>query len=168
MKIKIALIMLICTAGMAQAQNAAIDTVAKKAITDLAFITGQWEGSGWMIGVDGVRHEFTQSENIRFKLDTTAILIEGKGFAGGRAVHNALAVIRFNATENRFDFYSFLSSGKEGVFKAFIENGELVWYLNEGMKYTVRIDDKGNWYEKGEMNMGESWFQFFETNLHRK
>ena len=61
------------------AQEAETDLLNKKEVSKLAFIVGEWEGDGWMMGRDGQKHAFTQTENISFKLDSTAILIEGRG-----------------------------------------------------------------------------------------
>src|SRR5690606_40316174 len=67
------------------AQNFETDLESKSEILKLEFITGNWEGKGWMMGQDGQKHHFDQTENITFKLDSTAILIEGQGEANGRS-----------------------------------------------------------------------------------
>jgi hypothetical protein len=40
-----------------------------------------------MMGRDGSKHEFTQTEKVQFKLDSTALLIEGLGTDQGQLVH---------------------------------------------------------------------------------
>ncbi|MEQ9097697.1 MAG: hypothetical protein RIF36_22660 [Imperialibacter sp.] len=161
----ILVILLVPFIGWAQAPET--DVIAKTEVTRLGFITGQWGGKGWMYGQDRVRREFDQVEDIRFKLDSTAILIEGKGFSGSKAIHNALAIVTFNKSENNYSFYSYLSTGRKGEFKGELIGEEFYWYPAENMRYIISINDKGQWYEKGEINMGTSWFQFFEMTLDK-
>ena len=149
------------------AQEAETDTVAKKAISELAFITGDWSGSGWMMGRDGQKHAFEQTEKISFKLDSTAILIEGMGQAEGKTIHNALAIVTYNKADGKFNFRSYLASGRSGDYDAELIDGGFHWYPNENMRYIIRLNEKGQWYEKGEMKRGDDWFQFFEMTLDK-
>ncbi|WP_339814094.1 hypothetical protein [uncultured Imperialibacter sp.] len=161
----ILVILLVPVIGWAQAPET--DALAKAEVTKLGFITGRWEGKGWMYGQDRVRREFDQVEDIKFKLDSTAILIEGKGSSGGKNVHNAMAIITFNKSDNNYSFYSYLSTGQKGEFKGELIGEEFYWYPAENMRYIISINGKGQWYEKGEINMGTSWFQFFEMTLDK-
>src|SRR5690554_6625031 len=72
----------ILIATLADAQIPQTDKEAREAISKLAFMTGHWDGEGWMMTPDGQKHPFTQSEDIVFKLDSTALLIEGLGKKG--------------------------------------------------------------------------------------
>lgn len=91
----IILALLLLSASIA-AQDTKTDEQNKKEVSKLAFIVGDWKGDGWMMGRDRQKHAFTQTENIRFKLDSTAILIEGRGMNNGEIIHNALAVITYD------------------------------------------------------------------------
>ena len=46
------------------------------------------------------------------------------------------------------------------------------WWLETPrgkLKYTIEINEKGEWYEKGEFEMGkDNWFQIFEMTLTKK
>lgn len=150
------------------AQNFETDLESKSEILKLEFITGNWEGKGWMMGQDGQKHHFDQTENITFKLDSTAILIEGHGEANGRSVHDALAVISFDKESKNYTFTSWLANGRGGQFKAALIDDKFYWYPNENMQYVISLNEKGQWHETGEIRQGDKWFQFFEMTLDRK
>lgn len=153
---------------MALAQIVETDAAAQAEIKKLSFLVGNWQGSGWMMGQDGSRHSFEQTENVGLKLDGTALLIEGQGRAEGRVVHNALAIITFNSNDSNYSFFSYLANGRKGDFKGELIDGTFYWYLNEGMRYVITINQQGEWFEKGEMNRGGNWFEFFEMTLRKK
>ena len=144
------------------------DTICKSEISKLAFIVGQWEGEGWMMRPDGKKYPFNQTENIQFKLDSTAILIEGMGTSNKEIIHNAMAIVSYNKPEKNYVFQSYLQNGRKGEFKAELKNEKFYWYPNENMRYIISINEKGQWYETGEMNREDSWFQFFEMTLDKK
>ena len=149
-------------------QSLTTDSTSQKEVGKLAFIVGNWEGEGWRMERDGKKHTFTQSEKIQFKLDGTAVLIEGLGKDKDQVIHNALAIITYNKAEKNYSFKSFLSSGLGGSFKAELLDDKLYWYPNESIRYIISLNDSGQWYETGEMNRQGNWFQFFEMTLDKK
>lgn len=159
---------LLFTASITNAQELETDKEAQKAISQLEFIVGNWAGTGWMMGRDGQKRTFDQTEKIKFKLDSTAILIEGLGKSNGKIIHNALAVVRYNKAEENFNFRSYLSNGRGGDFKAELIDGKFYWYPNDNMRYIIYLNDKGQWYETGEMKRENEWFQFFEMTLDKQ
>jgi hypothetical protein len=162
-----ALLSLILTIS-AYGQTPVTDSQAKEEVSKLSFIVGNWEGEGWMMGRDGTKHPFKQTEKIQFKLDSTAVLIEGLGTNQGQVIHNALAIVTFNKEEENYTFNSFLSSGRGGSFEAKLVDDKFHWYPNENMRYIISLNEKGQWYERGEMNREGNWFQFFEMTLDKK
>ncbi len=86
------------------AQSTETDKISQSEISKLNFITGHWEVQGWMMGADGKKSEFEQTEKIQFKLDSTAILIEGLGKYKGKIIHNAMAIVSFNKENNDYTF----------------------------------------------------------------
>ncbi|MEO7443937.1 MAG: hypothetical protein ABIT96_04845 [Ferruginibacter sp.] len=153
---------------MTNAQDLQTNLSNKKEMEKLGFITGEWKGKGWIMEKDGQKHFFIQTENISFKLDSTAMLIEGMGMDNGKIIHNALAIITYNKTDSNYSFHSYLSNGMEGNFKAEVIGEKLYWYPIEGMRYIIYLNEKRQWYETGEMKRGEQWFQFFEMTLDKK
>jgi hypothetical protein len=143
------------------------DKASQKAIRQLEFMAGDWKGNGWIMGRDGNRHNFEQTEKVQFKLDSTVMLVEGLGKTNGVVTHNALAIISFNKADENFSFRSYLSTGLGGTFTGEVKEDAFFWYPNEQMRYIIRINEDGQWYEKGEMNRGGDWFQFMEMTLDR-
>ena len=90
--------------------------------------------------------------------------VSGKGLV----THNALAVISFNKEENTYNFQSYMSNGRSGSFKAELIENKLFWYPVDNIRYIIFINDEGQWYETGEMNRNEQWFQFFEMTLDKE
>lgn len=92
-------------------------------ISKLDFLVGKWEGDGWIIGRDGQKHPFQQTEKIQYKIDGVAILIEGLGKSNGRISHNALAIISYNIKDSIYRFQSYTSSGRWGSFDGKLIDG---------------------------------------------
>ncbi|GAA4321678.1 hypothetical protein GCM10023115_49390 [Pontixanthobacter gangjinensis] len=149
------------------AQTFETDQQAKSAIQKLSFLSGEWKGKGWRISQDGNKYHFDQSETVQFKLDSTALLIEGKGTAKGRLIHNALAVVTSEKESGNYEFQSFLQNGMKGSFKAELKDGNFYWYPNPNVRYIISINDKGQWHETGEYSRQGNWIQFFEMTLDR-
>lgn len=168
MKKAILLILIISVTKLICAQDMETNQSNKREVSKLAFIVDDWKGNGWMMGQDGQKHSFSQTENISFKLDSTAILIQGHGMNDGKVIHNAMAIITYNKAENHYNFHSYLANGREDSFKAELIDKKLYWYPMPNMRYIIFINEKGQWYETGEMQRGEQWFQFFEMTLDKQ
>lgn len=148
-------------------QSFETDSLSKSKISDLGFMVGNWKGTGWMMGQGG-KSEFEQTEKIQFKLDSTAILIEGLGKDNGKIVHNALAILTYNKTDKNYSFRSYLQNGQNAEFKAELIDNKFYWYPNEKVRYIIWMNENGQWYEKGEFKREENWNQFFEMTLDRE
>lgn len=148
-------------------QSYQTDATSKSEVSKLAFITGQWKGQGWMMMAGGKKSVFDQTENIQFKLDSTAILIEGLGKNDGKVIHNAMAIVSYNKEDKNYVFQSYLQNGRRGEFKGELIDGKFYWYPNKNMRYIIELNEKDQWYEIGEMKRGDDWYQFFEMTLDR-
>jgi hypothetical protein len=60
-----------------------------------------------------------------FKLDSTAILVEGLGEGQGTVIHDALAIITYDSGNQKYNFRSYLSSGRQGAYPAEIIDEKL-------------------------------------------
>ncbi|MCX2743300.1 hypothetical protein OO013_05455 [Mangrovivirga sp. M17] len=148
-------------------QSFETDSVSKSEISKLNFMTGKWEGKGWMIGPDRKKTEFEQTENIQFKLDSTTVLIEGVGKNNGLIVHNAMAIVSYDKDLGAYTFQSYLQNGRKGEFKGELIDGKFYWYPNENMRYIIELNENDQWYEVGEYKRENDWFQFFEMTLNK-
>lgn len=160
----LSLALIISTASFSQMSKP--DSISKAKIKKLGFMVGNWSGNGWMMGRNG-KSEFNQTENIQFKLDSTAILIEGIGKTNGKIIHNALAILTYNKDKDEYSFRSYLPNGQNAEFKAELKDNKLYWYPNENVRYIIWENDQKQWYEKGEYNQSGNWTQFFEMTLDR-
>jgi len=152
---------------MTNGQSTETDTLSQSKMKQLDFMIGKWEGSGWMMGFDGTKNDFDQTEHIQYKLDGTAVLVEGLGRSDGRIVHNALAIITFNKETDKYNFQSYLSTGRGGSFPAEIIDNKMYWYPRDNMRYVISLNEEGQWFEVGEMKRNGEWFQFFEMTLDK-
>lgn len=168
MKLSLLILVLAAISNISIAQSSETDKTSQAEVKKLSFLVGEWSGSGWMMGQDRIRRTFDQTEKIQFKLDSTAILIEGLGKSDGKIVHNALAIITFSGKEDHFDFQSFLPSGQKGNFKSELIDGIYYWYPAESVRYIIQINEKGQWSEIGEFSQGDNWYPFFEMTLDKK
>lgn len=153
--------------GTVQGQNYELSPESQEAMKPLAFLEGKWKGTGWMMSRDQQKYEFEQTEEVSFQLSGTHLMIKGQGVSDGKVIHHALAMISPTSEAGDFDFTSFLQSGQKGSFKSELIDGVLYWYPNDQVRYVIRLNDAGQWYEVGEYNMGENWFQFFEMTLDK-
>ncbi|APG59787.1 hypothetical protein LPB144_04865 [Christiangramia salexigens] len=149
-------------------QHYKTDELAKEQISKLKSFTGNWEGSGWKMEPDGSRYDFTQTEKISFKLDSTSLLIQGKGLRKEEVIHNAMAVVTYNSTTGDYDFHSFLQNGRKGEFPARLINNKFYWYPDQQTRYIIEINEEGHWFEVGEFRQNDEWKQFFEMTLQKK
>ena len=144
----------------------------RNAMSQLEFLIGQWEGEGWMMTQSGTKETFKQTEHIQWKLDKSLILVEGKGMSEEEIVHNALALISFDPNTSTYRFQSHLANGRSGEYTGeMIEEDAFRWTIEvpgRTIRYTITLNDQGQWFETGEFKMGEQWMQFFEMTLEKK
>lgn len=160
----------------ALAQPPELPTAQLAAIDRLAPMLGEWQGSGWIqMGPEG-RSEFRQTESIREASGGTTVLVEGRGVADvdGRevVVHDALAVISFDAAEARYRFAAHTGRGEHRDSElTIVDDGSMVWGFDTPrgkVRFTIWIGE-GTWREVGAFSSdGEQWLPFLEMNLIRK
>ena len=141
----------------------------------LDWLVGHWKGTGWMqMGPQG-RKEFTQTETNQWKLDGLVLLIEGQGKSkvDGSTVHTALAFVSYDEGAKTFRWRAFTAEGRQTDAVAKVGANSLEWGVEISqrgrMRYTIKLNDKGEWFEVGEMSQdGQTWQKFFEMTLQRQ
>ncbi len=172
--IGVALMLLAPVAAMAQLPSTASAAEMKK----LDFLTGEWKGEGWIEMGPGGRSTFKQTEAVQSKLNGTVIIVEGLGtgkLAGSGqdgVVHNALAVISYDSAARKYLFRAFRADGNYIDANATVGDKNLIWGFKSPqgaeIKYTIKLNDAGQWLEIGEFSMdGKQWRKFFEMTLQR-
>ncbi|HEX7707642.1 MAG TPA: hypothetical protein VF701_14390 [Thermoanaerobaculia bacterium] len=141
----------------------------------LDFLIGEWEGEA-TVRMGGQTHHVLQFEKVQSKLDGKVLLIEGLGRqkgedgAAGEVVHNAMAVVSWDESRKLHRFATWLSNREGGEMTLRVTGkNEAVWQTPDGrMRYTIRLDDEGRWYETGEFTRdGEKWEPFIEMLLSK-
>ena len=101
-------------------------------------------------------------------------LIEGLGKAkeDGSTVHEALAFISFDHRAKTFRWHAFKPEGQIDT-EAKVGTDRLEWSLDipqrGRMRYTITRNEKGDWFEVGEMNQkDQTWRKFFEMTLRKE
>jgi hypothetical protein len=152
---------------------------AKKAMEKLSFLAGKWSGSGWQMNQQQQKMTFTQTEDIKFLTDGESLLVQGMGKTKDpetgeeKLIHNAVALITYNPQEEGYDFRSYaVGRGSGNYIGRLVKDRHFEWFLdtpNGKIRYTITINEAGQWHEIGEFAMGEnSWFQFFEMTLDKE
>jgi hypothetical protein len=140
----------------------------------LDFLVGEWQGEGWMEIAPGQRRTFKGTETIQSKLDGLLLTMDGlhRGQVGGKdaVVHSAFTAISYDDKAKRYRFQAFTARGNYEDAEAKITDGQLVWGMKVpqfgDMRYTIKLDDKGRWFEIGEVTQdGKEWRKFFEMTL---
>ena len=144
-----------------------LNPAAQQKMANLGFLEGEWKGTGWTIGQDRIRKTFEQEEKIQWMLSGTLLQVEGKGTSNGQVVHHALALLHPGEKDGEFQFTSFLQSGMHGTYPAKLVDEKLIWQPVEQVRYTIWINEKGQWQEIGEYLGGTQWFKFFEMTLDK-
>jgi hypothetical protein len=149
-----------------------------QAMKKLDFLVGEWQGEGWTEFVPGQRRTSPISEKVRPGLGGMILIIEGLGKKKVDekqeevVVHNALAIISYDAQAKLYRVRSYLANGRSTDAEAEFVDGGFQWRIQtpQGMsiKYMVKLTDKGEWFERGEMSQdGKSWRQFHQMTLQR-
>jgi len=143
-----------------------------EAMKQCAFLEGEWKGAGWMMMGPNDRRTFTQTENVVSKLNGLVLQIDGLGKnPDGKVVHEALATIAFDERTKSYHFRSYEALGHYLDTDTSCSNNTLVWTLPAGprkMRYTIKLNDKKQWFEIGEFSTdGTNWQKFFEMTLDK-
>ena len=173
MKNVLLLALLILSINLAFAQY--IDSLQVDEMKKVQWMIGKWEGEGWMMFGPEEKHTFSQIETVTSKLNGLLLAIEGLGTVDeSKIIHNAFAVLSFDSENQRFVMRAHKADGAFTEADALVDdNGDFIWGFNHPyageLRFTIRQNDKGQWYEIGEVSNddGDSWFQNFELLLNK-
>lgn len=148
----------------------------KEAMASVAFLVGEWRGSGWWDVGQG-RIQIESSEVVESRLDGLALVIEGHHTSRMDTasepvvVHHALAMMTYDPDADEYRFNTQVARGGTGMYSGYVEDGAFIWRMTAGggqIRYTIQIDDEGRWHETGHFsNDGATWEQFFAMTLAR-
>ena len=143
----------------------------RDAIAALSFMDGEWRGQAVSYGPGGVRTELIQTERVGPLLGGSVRVVEGRGYdADGATAFNALGVISWNETEDRYEFSAW-ANGRHGIYDLQRTDSGFVWEVPAGpgavIRYNATVQD-GVWHEVGDyVREGGQPMRFFEMTLTR-
>src|SRR5262249_7815182 len=128
--------------------------------------------------VPGQRSASRGTETVQSKLNGLILVIEGvhRRKVGdkeeGNIVHNAFAVVSYDEKAKQYRFQAYTDRGNYTEAQAKVAEDRLEWGIKipqfGDVRYIVKIDDKGRWFETGEVSKdGKEWRKFFEMTLER-
>lgn len=138
----------------------------------LRFMEGTWRGQGWWQRGPAQRDTSSMVETVERKLGGVALLIEGRGVnAAERVVHNALAVLSYDAASQDYTMRSWITNGQVGDFVVTLNGTELSWTrpasggrVRNTARYTAT-----EWNEVGEFSRdGVTWMPIMEIRLRKQ
>ena len=168
-----AVLTVVAIASVFAADQPKSNDIQSREMKKLDWFVGRWKGAGWIEMGQG-RHEFTQTETIEAKLDGLVLVIEGSGKAkeDGSTVHTALAFVSYDHRAQKFRWHAFTPDGQMDT-EAKVGTNTLEWSLQipqrGQMRYTITRNEKGEWFEIGEMSQeDQTWRKFFEMTLQKQ
>jgi len=154
----------------------ALPLYAADEMRQLDWMVGEWKGEAWVRMGAGEPEHVLQHERVQPRLGGRTLLVEGTGKrkladgAAGEVVHEALAVVSFDDKTKQYRFDAW--TARDGYVEAWFEAGAntATWGFDtpQGgkVRYTISLNDKGQWYEVGEFSRdGKQYMKFFEMTL---
>jgi len=162
----------------AQAQHIRKPPAAQlAAIESLAWLVGEWEGTGSFQLPQG-KVEMHSWELGQRAAGGTALVLQGRHdmrLADGRRgerVHDAVALITYDEAAQRYKVVTHTQAGHGGSFEGRLEQGVFSWTIpgEKGhTRYDISRTDKDEWLEVGYRCTGtDPCREFFRMQLQRK
>jgi hypothetical protein len=150
--------------------------VKRAAMKKLEFLVGSWKGEGWIEIGPGQRRTFKGVEIVQLRLDGLILTIDGmhRGQVGANGeegvIHNAFGLVNYDDKSNRYRFQGFTARGNHEDTELKVGDKQMIWGMKVpqfgDVRYSVKLDDKGRWFEIGEVSQdGKDWKRFFEMTL---
>ena len=142
------------------------------AMKKFEFLLGEWKGESWTQTAQGKEYA-VGTETVQSKLDGLVVVVDGdfKHKETGKQVHKAFGVFSFTPRADMYRFYAFTANGQMVDAKLQMMDKGFDWSFDPGpgiqIKYKMRLDEKGDWVEKGEMTRDGATSQFFEMRLQK-
>ena len=139
-----------------------------------AALVGDWHGSGWIVTPQGRRAEVRSRETVTARLSGNALLVEGRHFESGqpdRPVHDAMAMIVWDAPTGAYRMRSTLANGLNGDFAIEPRGETIAWTMDTpGGRIDYLITIAGdNWTEQGTLTAPDGrQIPFMELRLTRQ
>ena len=147
----------------------------RAAMKKLEFLIGMWTGEARVLRGPGEPVEMIQTEEAQYKLDGLVLLIEGVGRtkSDGKPALQALGMITYDDVSETYRFRAFNDGRFLETELKLLESGKAIgWGFTFGQIKTssvLRINEKGEWTEVGEMTIGsQAPRKFMELTVRRR
>ena len=131
----------------------------REAMRKLSFLAGHWSGPVTIVRGPGEPLHLTQTEDVEYKLDGLALLIEGKSTsADGQVQFSALATIAYDDTSHTYRFRAYHDGHYLDTELSVPANG-FSWSFTAGPAHivnTMHLTSKGEWDEVTEATVGSN------------
>jgi hypothetical protein len=147
-----------CLAQPPRAPNLEAQRAAMK---KLDFLAGKWSGETRVERRPGDVLELTQTEDAQYKLDGLILQIEGTGRnkSDGKPVFRALGIVSYEEDTGTYRMRAYNDGRYLETELKLLDSGKgFSWGFVFGpvkTNYVMRINEKGEWTETGEMTMGD-------------
>ena len=149
--------------------------IQKEKLAKLSFLVGEWEGKAFFIMPQG-RVELESYEKVEAKAGGTAYFITGRHWrnlpSGEKmVVHDAAALLRFDAAKKNYRMVAQLATGATNDFIVDVGDKGYTWESVTPvgpMRYTMTLTDQGEWLEVGDRKVGDRFERAFEMRLKKK
>ncbi len=150
---------------------------ARAAIDKLSWIEGDWSGAAWY-QMGPRKSNVNQTEKIYRAAGGTVLVIQGIGTISdpgappNTVVHDAFAVLYWDAPAQKYKFRSHIANGHTLETIAEVTGKTLQWVFDGPtgrMRYTLTLTHAGEWNEIGERStdQGGTWTKFMEMTLRK-
>ena len=139
----------------------------------LGFLVGKWSGGATASRGPNETVKVTQTEEVQFKLGGLVLLIEGTGRNPDTAEvrFNALATISYDETAKVYRFRAY-NDGRYLDTDLKVPDNGFEWGYKAGpadVRFVMRLNDKGEWVETGDVKVGDNPPQrTFEMTLRKQ
>lgn len=146
----------------------------------LEILVGTWKGTGWIMTQKG-RQTSKMTEIFQYKLGGQIAVVDGLGISKDektgeeRISHRAYGTFAYDKESGKIKFrYYKAETGEEGETLIQVVDNGFTWGFNVNetgskVKFSMRINEKGNWHEIGEFSRdsGKTWMKFLEMELSK-
>jgi len=138
----------------------------------LKWLSGEWEGTAFLLGQDGRRQEVTHQLAFEPQLEGTMFLINENVRLAGDTLFQNLAFFGYDVLHSQYNLHAFTSGGVQ--MSAYVEvlEDKMIWRFHSSghiYRYTAHLTTQGQWHQIGEVSSdeGKSWVPFLESMLNR-
>jgi hypothetical protein len=143
-----------------------------EAMKKLSFLTGKWQGEAVARMGPGDPVKLAQTEDVRYMLDGTILLIEGVGRnpQSGAKLFNALGIVSYDEASKSYRIRAY-TEGRQIDAPFEVSEKGFKWSIASGgyrVDYAMLLNENGEWHETGDVTAGERTFRTVDMTLRRQ